>query len=85
MFRMRRRTNNGISNQSIRRLARKGGVKRMASTVYPAIRHELRSVLRRIIEDAITYTAYGKRSTVTSMDVVYALKRNGITIYGFGG
>ncbi len=27
----------------------------------------------------------GKRKTVTAMDVVYALKRQGRTLYGFGG
>ena len=26
-----------------------------------------------------------KRKTVTAMDVVYALKRQGMTLYGFGG
>ena len=26
-----------------------------------------------------------KRKTVTAMDVVYALKRQGHTLYGFGG
>ena len=26
----------------------------------------------------------GKRKTVTAMDVVYALKRQGRTLYGFG-
>ena len=33
----------------------------------------------------VTYTEYAKRKTVTAMDVVYALKRQGRTLYGFGG
>ena len=34
---------------------------------------------------AVTYTEHAKRKTVTAMDVVYALKRQGRTLYGFGG
>ncbi|EPB74146.1 core histone H2A/H2B/H3/H4 [Ancylostoma ceylanicum] len=30
-------------------------------------------------------SAHAKRKTVTAMDVVYALKRQGRTLYGFGG
>jgi hypothetical protein len=33
----------------------------------------------------VTYTEHGKRKTVTALDVVYALKRQGRTLYGFGG
>ena len=32
-----------------------------------------------------TYTEHSRRKTVTALDVVYALKRQGRTIYGFGG
>jgi len=32
-----------------------------------------------------SYTEHARRKTVTSMDVVYALKRQGRTLYGFGG
>jgi hypothetical protein len=34
---------------------------------------------------ADTYTEHAKRKAVTAMDVVYALKRQGRTLYGFGG
>jgi histone H3/H4 len=30
-------------------------------------------------------TEHARRKTVTAMDVVYALKRQGKTLYGFGG
>ena len=33
----------------------------------------------------VTYCEHAKRKTVTAMDVVYALKRQGRTLYGFGG
>jgi histone H4 len=34
-----------------------------------------------IIRDSVTYTEHAKRKTVTSLDVVYALKRAGKTLY----
>lgn len=43
------------------------------------------SFLENVIRDAVTYTEHAKRKTVTAMDVVYALKRQGRTLYGFGG
>ena len=33
----------------------------------------------------VFYNFSAKRKTVTAMDVVYALKRQGRTLYGFGG
>ncbi len=45
---------------------------------------ETRSVLKvflKIIRDAATYTEHAMRKTVTVMDVVYALKRQGRTLY----
>ncbi|KAM0786390.1 hypothetical protein ACM66B_001870 [Microbotryomycetes sp. NB124-2] len=40
--------------------------------------------LENVIRDSVTYTEHAKRKTVTSLDVVYALKRAGKTLYGFG-
>jgi hypothetical protein len=34
---------------------------------------------QNIIRDSVTYTEHAKRKTVTSLDVVYALKRAGKT------
>ncbi|VAH01917.1 unnamed protein product [Triticum turgidum subsp. durum] len=58
----------GITKPAIRRLARRGGVKRISGLIYEE-----------------TYTEHARRKTVTAMDVVYALKRQGRTLYGFGG
>ena len=58
-------------------------------TPFPVIYEETRGVLKTFLEgvirDAVTYTEHAKRKTVTSLDVVYALKRQGRTLYGFGG
>ena len=75
----------GITKPAIRRLARRGGVKRISAMIYEETRGVLKSFLENVIRDAVTYTEHAKRKTVTSLDVVYALKRQGRTLYGFGG
>lgn len=73
----------GITKPAIRRLARRGGVKRISGLVYEETRGVLRLFLSRVIRDAVTYTEHGRRKTVTAMDIVYALKRQGHALYGF--
>jgi histone H3/H4 len=75
----------GITKPAIRRLARRGGVKRISGLIYEETRSVLKVFLENVIRDAVTYTEHAKRKTVTSLDVVYALKRQGRTLYGFGG
>ena len=110
----------GITKPAIRRLARRGGVKRISGLIYEetrgvlkvhlfafkvvfstftnsycrqfAVRKKhsvlpcyLQVFLENVIRDAVTYTEHARRKTVTAFDVVYALKRQGRTLYGFGG
>ncbi|GAB5366300.1 hypothetical protein AAMO2058_001132000 [Amorphochlora amoebiformis] len=74
----------GITKPAIRRLARRGGVKRISGLIYEETRGVLKVFLESVIRDAVTYTEHARRKTVTAMDVVYALKRQGRTLYGFG-
>jgi len=74
----------GISKPAIRRLARRGGIKRISGYFYEEARGVLRKFLENLINDTITYTQHANRKTVLAMDVIYALKRQGKTIYGFG-
>ena len=74
----------GITKPAIRRLARRGGVKRIGGLVYEETRVVLRAFLAKILQDAVVYTEHARRKTVTAMDVVMALKRSGRTLYGFG-
>jgi histone H4 len=83
--RQSRATIEGITKPAIRRLARRGGVKRLSSFIYEDSRQVLKGFLEGIVRDSVTYTEHARRKTVTAMDVVYALKRQGRTIYGFGG
>lgn len=75
----------GITKPAIRRLARRGGVKRISGLIYEETRGVLKVFLENVIRDSVTYTEHARRKTVTAMDVVYALKRQGKTLYGFGG
>nr|GEU67185.1 histone H4 [Tanacetum cinerariifolium] len=72
----------GITKPAIRR---RGGVKRISGLIYEETRGVLKIFLENVIRDAVTYTEHARRKTVTAMDVVYALKRQGRTLYGFGG
>ncbi|KAJ3055136.1 Histone H4 [Rhizophlyctis rosea] len=74
----------GITKPAIRRLARRGGVKRISFTIYEVIRAELKEFLTRVLRDTVAYTTYANRKTVRPLDVVFALKRQGRSIYGFG-
>ena len=79
------RDNPGITKLTICHLAQCGGVKRISGLIYEETRGVLKVFLENVIRDAVTYTEHAKRKTVTAMDVVYALKRQGRTLYGFGG
>ena len=73
----------GISKSSIRKLARRGGVKRISGLFYEEARGVLKAFLENTIRDAVTYADHARRRTVTVNDVLYALKRNGRPLYGF--
>jgi len=73
----------GITKPAIRRLARRGGVKRISGDIYDETRFILKIFLERTIRDAVTYTEHARRKTVTSTDVVFSLKRQGKSLYGF--
>ena len=75
----------GITKPAIRRLARRGGIKLISDLIYEETRDILKVFLENVIRDAVTYTEHAKRKTITTMDVIYALKRQGRTLYGFGG
>ena len=82
--RMLRDNVQGITKPAVRRLARRGGVKRISGLVYEETRGVLKAFMEDVIRDAVTYTDHAKRKTVTALDVVYALKRQGRPLYGFG-
>jgi len=72
----------GITKPALRRLARRGGVKRIEGGVYEEMRGVLRQFLTPVLQDCVTYAEHARRKTITCMDVVHSLKRQGRTLYG---
>ncbi|RKU46857.1 hypothetical protein DL546_008496 [Coniochaeta pulveracea] len=73
----------GISKPDIRRLARRGGVKRISATIYGDARQALKERLEVIIRDCVTFCEYRNAKTITVSDVIHSLRRLGRPIYGF--
>lgn len=78
----------GVTNAAIRKLARRGGVKRMSGAIYEETREALKAFLEPVIRKSIVYMEHANRKTVTIRDVISALKQEaGVTLYttGVGG
>ena len=72
----------GITKPAIRRLARRGGVKRISGLMYEETRGVLKVFLENVCRDAVLYTEHSRRKTCTASDIVLALKRQGRILYG---
>ena len=77
----------GITKPAIRRLARRGGVKRISGLIYEETRGVLKVFLENVIRDAVTYTEHARRKEPsTALDVVYAPEAPGAApCTAFGG
>lgn len=73
----------GVTKPAIRRLARRGGVKRISGMMYEEVRGILKGFVEGVVKDATAYTEHAKRKTVTALDVVHALKKRGRMLYGY--
>src|SRR3569833_2651130 len=74
----------GITKPAIRRLARRGGVKRISGLIYEETRGVLKVFLEHVIRDAVTYTEHARRKTVTTKKKNKTHKRQKKTLNGFG-
>ena len=83
MRNVRRDTIQGVTRPAIRRLARRGGIKRISGLVYKETHGVLKAFLEETLASAITYTEHGRRKNLSPADVVYALKGRGRILYGF--
>ena len=73
-----------MTKPAIRRLARRAGVMRISGVVSEDINSALKFFLTDVIHDAVAYTEYSRRKTVSVRDIIFALKRQNETLYGFG-
>ena len=69
-----------FTKQDVRRLARRGGTKRMSSTVHQETHGVLKVFLEKVLKEALIYTEHARRKTVSVEDVLLALRRKGHTL-----
>ncbi|PSK42092.1 histone H4.2 [Elsinoe australis] len=74
----------GITKPAIRRLARRGGVKRISGMIYDDVRRALKQFLERLLRDVVFVLEGRGQQTVRVSDIVFCLNRQGRPIYGFG-
>nr|AFY23220.1 histone H4.2 [Hematodinium sp. SG-2012] len=74
----------GITKPAIRRLARRGGVKRISGLVYDETRVVLRAFLHDVLRDAVTYCEHSKRKTVATFGCGICVERQGRQLFGYG-
>ncbi|KAF1919580.1 histone-fold-containing protein [Ampelomyces quisqualis] len=82
-MKVQRDTIHGVTKGDIRRLARRGGVKRIAATIYDDVRQALKDRLRSILHDAVAVIQSSGRKTVTVTDIIFVLNRRGRPVAGF--
>ena len=58
--------------------------KNILEGVYEEVRRVLKMFLADVVQDAVIYCEHARRKTVSLMDVIYALRRKGRTVYGHG-
>jgi histone H4 len=73
----------GITKGSVRRLARRAGIKRISGLLYEEVRGVLKSFVEKVVADSVSYTEYARKRTVTTGAVVAALKKRGRMLYGY--
>jgi histone H4 len=71
-----------LRKPSIRRLARRGGVKRLSGDTYESVRTIMKDYLKGVVRDALLVTRHAGRKTVTSEDVVFSMKQKRSMVYG---
>ncbi|TWU76614.1 hypothetical protein ED733_008156 [Metarhizium rileyi] len=73
----------GITKPAIRRLARRGGVKRISADIYGEVRTVLKQRLELLLGICVVFVEHRNAKTVTVDDVLFALRQIGRPIYGF--
>ena len=72
-----------ITKGSVRRMARRAGIKRISGLLTEEVRGVLKGFVEKVVSDAVSYTEYARKRTVTAGAVVAALKKRGRVLYGY--
>ena len=78
------RKGRGVTKGSIRRMARRGGCKRLAASVYDEARELLSDFVTSILKDAqalMQVKEHNAPKTMRVEHILYALKKRGRTMY----
>ena len=74
----------GMSNNEIRRLACRAGVKVIDGGVYEEVRMMTQNFLDDVLFKTLVHVEHRTAKTVTPVDVVLGFKNRGGSVYGFG-
>jgi histone H4 len=74
-----------ITAPGLKRICRRGGIKRLSKKCYGDLRDTLKVFLEDILHQAVIYTSHRKAKTVELRDVLESLRINGMTLYGGQG
>lgn len=72
-----------ISKPSLRRLARRAGIKRLSADTLAPMQQIATSYLTTILQKATSYADHAKRKTITVNDIIYSLKDSNVQMMGF--
>ncbi|MCJ1346719.1 hypothetical protein MMC31_004937 [Peltigera leucophlebia] len=65
----------GVTKGDIRRLARRGGVKRISAGVYDEVRAAMEDRLRLILKDCVIFLEHAKRKSKLARSVCFEVKK----------
>ena len=72
----------GISKKSITRLARRGGIARMSSTIHKEAVSIIDYFINKVMHDAVAVSRTYGRKTIFLKDINYALDNQNRKLYG---
>lgn len=72
-----------LGKPSIKRLARKGGVRRISKDSYPKICNYAEDFLSNVLRYSAEYCRIGKRKTLTVVDVMNGVRKMGVKMMGY--
>lgn len=73
----------GFKGPTLRRLARRGGVKRISNKVYDTVNGVAVNLLEDIVRSSMIVSNHAGRKMISLKDVLYTLNQKNSSLYGF--
>merc|ERR1712194_991307 len=74
-----------VSHAALRRLARRGGVRRVSKTSYQHITADLKEMIYEIYMDLYWLTSAYNRKVIRPRDIAHVVSKRGPQVLGMGG